>query len=175
MMNPNGDEVDDVNNKIPTPTVMNKKDESHGYLLNEMKNNKRTRRIFGYKIKPPQPQAKASKLMNTQTRESSQAQLFNMQTTDQPSSAGNQAKLTRREVKARGACFYCKEEGHFIRQWPKKHIDRLEKKASKQNSTDDNQEETVFTRSKYKIIETSNESDMLLDISVEPRECWVSW
>jgi hypothetical protein len=116
MMNPNGDEVDDVNNKIPTPTVMNKKDESHGYLLNEMKNNKRTRRIFGYKIKPPQPQAKASKLMNTQTRESSQAQLFNMQTTDQPSSAGNQAKLTRREVKARGACFYCKEEGHFIRQ-----------------------------------------------------------
>jgi hypothetical protein len=73
MMNPNGDKVDDVNDKIPTPSVMNKKDESHGYLLNGMKNNKRTRRMFGYKIKPPQLQAKAPKLMNTQTRESNQA------------------------------------------------------------------------------------------------------
>jgi hypothetical protein len=69
---------------------MNKKDESHGYMLNGMKNNKRTRRIFGYKIKPPQPQAKASKLMNTQIGESNQAELFNMQTTNQASSVGNQ-------------------------------------------------------------------------------------
>jgi hypothetical protein len=91
MMNPNEDKVDDVNDKIPTLTIMNKKDESHGYLLNRMKNNKRTRRMFGYKIKPPQPQAEAPKLVNTQTGESNQAQLFNMQATDQPSSADNQA------------------------------------------------------------------------------------
>jgi hypothetical protein len=70
--------------------------------------------------------------MNTQMIESNQAQVFNMQTTNQPSYAGNQIKLTRKEVKARGACFYCKLEGHFIRQCPKKRLDRLGKKASKQ-------------------------------------------
>ena len=73
MMNPNGDKVDDANDKIPTPTVVKTKDESHGYPLNGIKNNKRTKRMFGYKIKPPQPQAKASKLMNTQIIESNQA------------------------------------------------------------------------------------------------------
>jgi hypothetical protein len=93
-----------------------------------------------------------------------------MQTTDQPSSAGNQAKSTHREVKARGACFYYKEEGYCIRQCPKKRLDRLEKKVPKQNSTGDNQEEVAFTRSKYKIIQTSNESGRLRNISVEPRE-----
>ena len=108
MMNPNEDKVDDVNDKIPTSTVVKRKDESHRYMLNGMKNNKRTRKMFGYKIKPPQPQAEAPELMNTQTGGSNQAQLFNMQATDQPSSASNKAKLTRREVKVRGACFYCK-------------------------------------------------------------------
>jgi hypothetical protein len=170
MMNPNEDKVDDVNDKIPTPTVVKRKDESHGYLLNGMKNNKRTRRMFGYKIKSPQPQAEAPELVTTQMGESNQAKLFNMQATDQPSSAGNQAKLTRREVKARGACFYCKEQGHFIRQCPKKRLDRLAKKAFKQNSTSDNQEEIVFTHSKYKVIQTSDEGGRLLNISVEPRE-----
>jgi hypothetical protein len=53
MMNPNGDKVDDDNDKIPTSTVVKRKDVSHGYLLNGMKNNKRTRRMFGYNIKPP--------------------------------------------------------------------------------------------------------------------------
>jgi hypothetical protein len=86
--------------------------------------------MFGYKIKPPQPQEKTLKLMNTLTGEPNQAQLFNMQATNQPPSAGNQAKLTHQEVKARGACFYYKEEGHFIRQCPKKHLDQLKKKAS---------------------------------------------
>jgi hypothetical protein len=118
--------------------------------------------MFGYKIKPPQLQAEAPKLVNTQTGESNQAQLFNMQASDQPSSAGNQAKLTRREVKVRGSCFYCKEEGHFICQCPKK--------AFKQNSTSDDPEEIVFTRSKYKLIQTSDESGRLLDIRVEPRD-----
>jgi hypothetical protein len=170
MMNPNGDKVDDANNKYPTSIVVKRKDESHGYLLNGMKNNKRTRRMFGYNIKPPQPQAKSSKFTNTQMGESNQDQLFNMQTTDQPSSAGNQVRPTRREAKERGACFYYKEEGHFIHQCPNKLLEWLEKKVSKQNSTDNNQEEIVFTRSKYKVIQTSNEGDRLLDISVEPRE-----
>jgi hypothetical protein len=93
-----------------------------------------------------------------------------MHATDQPSSAGNQAKLTRREVKVRGACFYYKEEGHFICQCPKKCLDRLEKKAFKQNSTSDNAEEIVFTRSKYKVIQTTDEGGRLLNIRVEPRE-----
>jgi hypothetical protein len=170
MMNPKEDKVDDVNDKIPTSIVVKRKDESHRYLLNGIKNNKRTRKMFGYKIKPPQPQAEAPELMNTQTGESNQAQLFSMQATDQPSSASNQAKLTCREVKVRGACFYCKEEGHFIRQCPKKHIDMLAKKAFKQNSTSDDPEEIVFTRSKYKLIQTSDESGRLIDIRVEPRE-----
>jgi hypothetical protein len=171
MMNPNEDKVDEVNDKIPTSTVVKRKDESHGYLLNGMKNNKGTRKMFGYKIKLPQPQAEAPELMNTQTGESNQAQLFSMQATDQPSSAGNQAKLTRREVKVRGARFYCKEEGHFICQCPKKHLDRVAKKAFKQNSTSDDPEEIVFTRSKYKVIQTTDEGSRLLDIRVEPREC----
>jgi hypothetical protein len=42
--------------------------------------------------------------------------------------------------------------------------------ASKQNSTGDNQEEIVFTCSKYKVIQTSDEVDRLLDIRVEQRE-----
>ena len=93
-----------------------------------------------------------------------------MQATDQPSSDGNQAKLIHREVKVRGACFYCKEEGHFICQCPKKCLDRLAKKAFKQNSTSDNAEEIVFTRSKYKVIQTTDEGGRLLNIRVEPRE-----
>jgi hypothetical protein len=44
--------------------------------MNGMKNNKRNRKMFGYMISPPQPQAKAPKHMDTQTEESSQAQLY---------------------------------------------------------------------------------------------------
>jgi hypothetical protein len=73
MMNPNEDKVDEVNDMIPTPIVVKRKDESHRYLLNGMKNNKRTRKMFGYKIKPSQPQAEAPKLVNTQIGESNQA------------------------------------------------------------------------------------------------------
>ena len=96
--------------------------------------------------------------------------MFNIEMTHQVSCASNQTKLTHREVKVRGACFYCKEEGHFICQCPKKRLDRLAKKAFKQNSTSDNLEEIVFTSSKYKLIQTSDESGRLLDIRVEPRE-----
>jgi hypothetical protein len=63
-MNPSEDKVDDVNDKIPTPTVVKWKDESHRYLLNGMKNNKTTRKMFGDKIKPPQPQAEAPVIPN---------------------------------------------------------------------------------------------------------------
>jgi hypothetical protein len=58
---------------------------------------------------PPQPQAKALKHMDTQTEESSQAQLYKIQTPNQPSSPVGQAKLTHKELKARGACYYCKK------------------------------------------------------------------
>jgi hypothetical protein len=99
--------------------------------INIVKNNKRNRKIFGYMSSPPQPQAKAPKHIDTQTEESSQAQLYEIQTPNQPSPPVGQAKLTRKELKARGACYYCKNEGHLIRECPKKRLDRLEKKAAK--------------------------------------------
>jgi hypothetical protein len=55
MMNPNGNEVNDANDKIHILTTMNEKNESQRYLMNGMKNNKRTRKMFGYMISPPQP------------------------------------------------------------------------------------------------------------------------
>jgi hypothetical protein len=80
MMNPNGNEVNDANDNIPALTTMNEKNESQRYLMNGMKNNKRNREMFGYMISPPQPQPKATKHMDTQTEESSQAQLYKIQT-----------------------------------------------------------------------------------------------
>jgi hypothetical protein len=59
MMNPNGNEVNDAKDNIPTLITMNEKNESQRYLMNGMKNNKRNRKMFGYMISPPQPQAKA--------------------------------------------------------------------------------------------------------------------
>ena len=112
MMNPNGNEVNGANDNIPTLTTMNEKNESQRY------NNKRNRKMFGYMISPPQPQAKVMKHMDTQTEESSQAQLHEIQTSGQPSPPVGQAKLTRKELKARGACYYCKNEGHLIRECP---------------------------------------------------------
>jgi hypothetical protein len=111
MMNPNGNEVNDVNNNIPTLTTMNERNESPRYSMNGMKNNKRNRNMFGYMISPPQ--AKATKHMDTQIEESSQAQLHEIQTPNEPSPPVGQAKLTRKELKARGACYYYKDEGHY--------------------------------------------------------------
>jgi hypothetical protein len=122
MMNPNGNEVNNANDNTPTLTTMNEKNESERYLMNGMKNNKRSRKMFGYMISPPQPQAKATKHMDTQTEESSQAQLYKIQTPSQPSPPVGQAKLTRKELKAR-AFYYCKNEGHIIRQCPKTRFD----------------------------------------------------
>jgi hypothetical protein len=138
MMNPNGNEVNDANDNIPTLTTMNERNESPRYSMNGMKNNKRNRKMFGYMISPPQ--AKATKYMDIQTEESSQAQLYEIQTPHQPSPTNDQAKLTRKELKARRSCFYCKNEGHLIRECPKKRLDRLEKKAAKHdlsNSSED--------------------------------------
>jgi hypothetical protein len=115
MMNPNGNEVNGANDNTPTLTTMNEKNESPRYSMNGMKKNKRNRKMFGYMISPPQPQAKATKHMDTQTEESSQAQLHEIQTPNQPSPPVGQAKFTRKELKARGACYYCKNEGHLIR------------------------------------------------------------
>jgi hypothetical protein len=53
--------------------------------INTVKNNKRNRKMFGYTISPPQPQAKAMKHMDTRTEELSQAQLYEIQTPSQPS------------------------------------------------------------------------------------------
>jgi hypothetical protein len=58
MMNPNGNEVNDANDNIPTLTTMNEKNVSQRYLMNGMKNNKRNRKMFGCMISPSQPQEK---------------------------------------------------------------------------------------------------------------------
>jgi hypothetical protein len=139
-LNPNGNEVNGANDNIPTLTTMNEKNESPRYSMNGMKNNKRNRKIFGYMISPPQPQAKVTKHTDSQTKESSQAQLYKIQTPNQSSSPVGQAKLTRKELKARGACYYRKNEGQIIFQCHKKHLDRLEKKIVKHdlsNSSED--------------------------------------
>jgi hypothetical protein len=133
MMNPNGNEVNDANDNIPTLTTMNEKNESQKYSMNGMKNNKRNRKMFGYMISSPQPQAKAPKRTDTQTEESSQTQLYEIQTPGQPSSLVGEAKLTCKELKARGVCFYCKNEEHIIRECPKKRLDQLKKKSAKQD------------------------------------------
>jgi hypothetical protein len=75
---------------------------------NIVKNNKRNRKMFGYMSSPPQPQVIAPKHMDTQTEESSQTQLYEIQMPNHPSSPIGQAKLTCKELKARGACYYCK-------------------------------------------------------------------
>jgi hypothetical protein len=144
MMNPNVNEVNDANNKIPTLTTMNEKNESQRYLMKGMKNNKRKRKMFGYMITPPQPQAKAMKHMDTQTEESSQTQLYEIQTANQPSSPVGQAKLTRKELKARGACYYYKNEGHIIRKCPKKRLDRLKKKAAKHDLSNNSEDQPFY-------------------------------
>jgi hypothetical protein len=113
--------------------------------INIVKNNKRNRIMFGYMSSPPQPQAKAPKHRDTQTEESSQTQLYEIQTPNHPSFLVGQAKLTRKELKARGACYYCKNEEHVIRECPKKRLDRLEKKAAKHDLSDNQEDQPVIS------------------------------
>jgi hypothetical protein len=141
-MNPNGNEVNDANDNIPALTTVNEKNESPRYSMNGMKNNKRNRKMFGYMISPPQ--AKATKHMDTQTKESSQTQLYEIQTPNQSSPPVGQAKLTRKELKARGACYYCKNEGHLIRECPKKRLDRQEKKATKHDLSNNSEDPPFY-------------------------------
>jgi hypothetical protein len=142
IMNPNGNEVNDAIDNIPTLTTMNERNESPRYSMNGMKNNKRNRKMFGYMISPPQ--SKATKHMDTQTEGSSQAQLHEIQTPNQLSPPVSQAKLTRKELKARGACYYCKNEGHLIRECLKKRLDRIEKKAAKHDLSNDSEDPPFY-------------------------------
>jgi hypothetical protein len=103
------------------------------------------KKMFGYMSSSSQPQAKAPKHIDTQTEESSQAQLHEIQTPNQPSPPVDQAKLTHKELKARGACYYCKNEGHLIRECPKKRLDRLEKKAVKQDPNNNSEDQPVIS------------------------------
>jgi hypothetical protein len=63
---------------------------------------------------------------------------------NQLSSAVSQIKLTRKELKARGACYYYKDEGHIIRQCHKKNLDRLEKKTVKQDPRNNLEHQAVY-------------------------------
>jgi hypothetical protein len=82
--------------------------------------------------------------MDTQTKKSSQTELYEIQTPNHPSSPIGQAKLTRKELEARGACFYCKDEGHIIRQCPKTRFDRLEKKTVEQDPSYNPEDQPVY-------------------------------
>jgi hypothetical protein len=112
--------------------------------INIVKNNKRNIKMFGYMSSPPQPQAKALKHMDTQMEESSQTQLYEIQTPGQPSPPVGQAKLTHKELKARGACYYCKNEGHLVHECPKKRLDRLEKKAAKHDLSNNPEDQPIY-------------------------------
>jgi hypothetical protein len=142
MMNPNGNEVNGANDNIPALTTMNERNESPRYSMNGMKNNKRNRKMFGYMISPPQ--AKATKHTDTQTEESSQAQLYEIQTPSQPSPPVGQTKLTRKELKARDACYYCKNEGHLIRECPKKRLDRIKKKVAEHDLSNNSEDKPFY-------------------------------
>jgi hypothetical protein len=113
--------------------------------INIVKNNKRNRIMFGYMSNPLQPQAKAPKHMDTQIEESSQTQLYEIQTPNQPSPPIGQAKLTRKELKARGACYYCKNEEHIICECPKKRLDQLKKKTVKQDPNNNPKDQPVIS------------------------------
>ena len=112
-----------------------RKAKSQGYIGMGIEDNKRNRRLFGYMVKPSR-QVEITSSLDGQTEESSQAQLSNTQVLHQPPQVLEPPKLTRQEVKAKRACYYCKEEGHLIRSCPKKRLHRLEKKTLKQDPTD---------------------------------------
>jgi hypothetical protein len=112
--------------------------------INIVKNNKRNSKMFGYMSSPPQPQAKALKHIDTQTEESSQTQLCEIQTLNHSSSPVGQGKLTRKELKARGACYYCKNEEHIIRECPKKRLDQLKKKTVKQDPNNNPEDQPFY-------------------------------
>jgi hypothetical protein len=82
--------------------------------------------------------------MDTQMEESSQT-LYEIQTANQLSPPVGQAKLTRKELKARGACFYCKNEEHVIRECPKKRLDRLKKKTVKQDPNNNPEDQPAIS------------------------------
>jgi hypothetical protein len=82
--------------------------------------------------------------MDTQTEESSQTQLYEIQTPNQPPSVVNQAELTCKELKAKGAFYYCKNKGHIIRQCPKTRFDWLEKKTAEQDPSYNPEDQPVY-------------------------------
>jgi hypothetical protein len=47
----------------------------------------------------------------------------------------------RQNIKESGACFYCKDHGHFIYRCPKKRVDRYEKKARRRQNKQINTQE----------------------------------
>jgi hypothetical protein len=62
-----------------------------------------------------------------------QPHLYNTHVLCPSSTTYPQAMSNRRSIKAKGACFYCKQEGHFIRQCPNKCLHQVKRKAMKQN------------------------------------------
>jgi hypothetical protein len=84
------------------------------------------------------------KHMDTQTEESSQTQLYEIQTPGQPSPLVGQAKLTRKELKTRGSCYYCKNEGHIVHECPKKRLDRKKKNTAKHDLSNNSEDPPFY-------------------------------
>ena len=98
-MEPNCNDQGNANSK--------RKAKSQGYIGMGIADNKRNRRLFGYVAKPPRQVEIASSFYG-QTEEPSQAQLSSMQVLHQPPQVLEPPTLTRRDAKAKGACYYCK-------------------------------------------------------------------
>jgi hypothetical protein len=112
--------------------------------INIVKNNKRNRKMFGYMISPPQPQAKALKHMDTQTEESSQTQLYEIRTPSQPSPAVGQAKSRLAKNSRQEVLAITTKKEHIIRECPMKRLDRLEKKAAKQDPSNNPEDQPIY-------------------------------
>jgi hypothetical protein len=114
-------------------------------FINIVKNNKRNRKMVGYTSSPPQPQAKARNTWIPKPKNQARLSHVSYRHSNHPSSPVCQAKLTRKELKARGACSYCKNEEHIICECPKKRLDQLKKKTVKQDPNNNPEDQPVIS------------------------------
>ena len=72
----------------------------------------------------------------SQNQYQDQLLLSNLPMQGQSPSIEGQSSSSRRSTKAKGACYFCKDDGHLIRQCPKKRLRRMQKKAPREDCMD---------------------------------------
>jgi hypothetical protein len=99
----------------------------------------------------PMPQTDDQCYLEDQSQDQDQDEplLSNLQKQCQPPSIEDQAKSTRRSTKAKGACYFCKDDGHLISQCPKKRLHRKQKKAPSEDPIDNNLNTSVSVIHEY--------------------------